>query len=189
MTAKTKIYTIPQAAAFCSLSRGTLWKYVKSGQLKASLTPGGHYRIREKDLEDFIHEKGMYPLSTYEPGAKKILIVDDDQAVRGLLRQILSRAGYTPETAKDGFEAGVRILEFKPGLVILDLLMPGMNGFEVCRQIRQNKTTSRTKILAVTGFDTEENRQRIMEGGADGYLAKPLEKEQVLQTVAELLQK
>ena len=78
-----EIFTVPQAAKYCAIGRVTLWKYVKSGELKASLTPGGHYRILKKDLEDFARKKGMYPLASYHPQMKnKILIVDDDDQIR-----------------------------------------------------------------------------------------------------------
>jgi CheY-like chemotaxis protein len=84
-------------------------------------------------------------------------------------------------------EAGVKAMEFKPGLVILDLIMPGMDGFEVCRRIKENSGTSHIKILAITGYDTDENRERIIEAGADGYLAKPLERGILLQQIEGLL--
>ncbi|MCF8138696.1 MAG: response regulator, partial [Desulfotignum sp.] len=91
------------------------------------------------------------------------------------------------ETAKDGFDAGMKIMTFKPGLVILDLIMPGMDGFEVCRQIKANPDTAHIKVLAVTGYDSEENRQKILSEGADAYLAKPLFKEELMQTIQTLL--
>lgn len=73
-----EIFGVTRAAKYCAVSRGTLWKHIKSGSLKASLTPGGHYRILERDLEAFACEKGMYPLANYRPVQRKILIVDDD---------------------------------------------------------------------------------------------------------------
>ena len=181
------IYSIPQAAAYCLLNRGTLWKYVKRGELKASLTPGGQYRIRKKDLESFVRRKGMYPLANYQPPSKKILIVDDDPLIQAMLTQMLSIHKYTTEVASDGFAAGIKVTEFKPGLVILDLIMPGMDGFEVCWQIKQNSGTSQIKVLAITGYDTKENKDRIMEAGADGYLTKPIAMGTLLQHVENLL--
>ncbi|MFH1953425.1 MAG: response regulator [Pseudomonadota bacterium] len=182
-----EMFSIPQAARYCAVSRGTLWKRVKSGELKASLTPGGHYRILKKDLEAFVFEKGMYPLANYQPSEKKILIVDDDPEIRKLFAKMLSDHQYDAKTASDGFEAGVKVAQFKPGLIILDLLMAGMDGFEVCRRIKENPATSHIKILAITGYDTEENRDRIMKGGADGYLTKPVEKRVLLEHVGSLL--
>ncbi len=78
-------------------------------------------------------------------------------------------------------------MEFKPDLVILDLYMPGMDGFEVCERIKKNSDTSHIKIMALTGFDTPENRDLIMKAGADGYMAKPVEKDELIQKIGDIL--
>ena len=181
------IFSIPRAAEFCSLSRGTIWKYVKSGELKASLTPGRQYRIHNKDLEFFMREKGMYPFAEYQPAQNKILIVDDDPYIQKLLTKMLSAYKYKTEVASDGFEAGVKVMEFKPGLIILDLFMPGMDGFEVCRRIKKNPLSSQIKILAITGYDTKENKDRILEAGGDGYVVKPFVNDELIQKIKDLL--
>ncbi len=82
---------------------------------------------------------------------------------------------------------GGKVATFKPGLIILDLVMPQMSGFEVCRLIKEDPQTSHIKILAVTGYDTEENRDKIMKAGADDYMAKPLSKDALLGHVAGLM--
>ena len=181
------MYTIGQAADYCSINRGTLLRYVKSGELKASRTPGGHNRILKKDLDAFILEKEMYPLAHNRSSSNKILIVDDDYQIQHILTKMLSRDGYETEVASDGFEAGSKVTKFKPGLIILDLIMPEMNGFEVCKKIKGDPDTSHIKVLAITGYDTEENKERIMTAGADGYLTKPLEKKTLFQNIENLL--
>jgi DNA-binding response OmpR family regulator len=155
--------------------------------LKASLTPGGHYRILKEDLETFAREKGMYPLASYRPNERKILIVDDDLQIRHMLTIMLSKEGFETETASDGFEAGAKAIRFNPGLIILDLFMPGMDGFEVCTRLKTDPASRRMKILIVTGFDSRENRDRIMDAGADGYLVKPIERRALLRQVETLL--
>ena len=169
------------------MSRGTIWKYVKSGELKASLTPGRQYRIISKDLEFFMRDKGMYPLAKYQPASKKILIVDDDSLIQKLITKVLSAQKYETAVASDGFDAGVKVTEFKPGLIILDLLMPGMDGFEVCKRIKENSLSSQIKILAITGYDTKESKDRILEAGVDGYMVKPFVDDEFLQQVEDLL--
>ena len=184
---KEELFTVGQAAKYCSLSRGTVWRYIKSGDLRASQTPGGHFRILIKDLDSFIVERGMYPLANNLSSNKKILIVDDDPQIRDLLTQILSAHKYETETASSGFAAGAKVVTFKPDLIILDLLMPQMSGFEVCRLIKDAPQTSHIKILAVTGYDTKENRDEIMKAGADDYMAKPLSSDVLPGHVAGLL--
>jgi excisionase family DNA binding protein len=184
---KNDVLTIPQAAKICALNRVTIWKYVKSGDLAASVTPGGHYRIKKTDLDAFARKKGMYPLGTYQPSQNKILIVDDDPAIQKLVAHILTPHGYDTETAGDGFEAGVKVFSYKPGLVVLDLMMDEMDGFEVCKRLKKNPETQHIRILAITGYDTPANRNRILAAGADGYLAKPLDPKVLVDQVSSLV--
>ena len=187
MAMKDNIYTMGRAADYCSISKETLLRYIKSGELKASRTPGGHNRILKEDLESFMLERGMYPLASNLSSSNKILIVDDDPKIQDILTRMLSRDGYQTETASDGFEAGAQVMKFKPGLIILDLIMPEMNGFEVCKKVKNEPDTSHIKVLAITGYDTEENKEKIMKAGADGYLTKPLDRKILLQNIENLL--
>ena len=185
---KKEILTVPQAAKYCAISRVTLWKCVKSGELKASLTPGGHYRILMKDLEAFARKKGMYPLANYHPPKKnKILIVDDDREIREMLTRMLRFHKYETDTASDGFEAGAKVERLKPDLIILDLFMPGMDGFEVCRRLKEDPGSADLKILILTGYDSNQNRERIMAQGADDYLVKPVDNNIFFRHIEDLL--
>jgi len=181
------ILTIPEAAKYCAVDRVTMWRWAKSGILRTSVTPGGHHRITKEDLESFLIEKGMYSLATKSFPGNRILIVDDDAVVRESTSEILSRYKYETETAEDGFEAGVKVAQFKPDLVILDLIMPRMDGFEVCRYLKKDPTTSGIKILVLTGFDTGEYREQIMAAGADGFLAKPVEADILIRHLEDIL--
>jgi len=167
--------SIPKAAQHCGLHRVTLWKYVKAGEIKTFKTPGGQYRIHKVDLTKFMQQKGMYPFLLDVHNSKKVLIVDDDPKIIKLLRRVLNANGYEVDHAFDGFEAGQKTIKFRPHLVIIDLFMPKMDGFELCRRIKEDTDTADTKIIAISGYDTEENRQRILKCGADLFLAKPLD--------------
>ena len=135
-----------------------------------------------------MRKKGIYPPGgTYQSETTKILIVGDDPGIREMLTKMMTRHGYQTEIAAEGFEAGVKVMEFKPGLIILDLIIPGIDGFEVCRKIKGNSGTSHIRVLAVSGYDTAENRDRIMEAGADCYLPKPIKSDLLLQHVRSLL--
>ncbi len=147
-------YTAPEAAKICSVSRTTMWRWVKYGELKGFRTPRGIYKIRKKDLESFIRKKMKHLPVADLLQKKKILIVDDDKQIVEVLSLMLSSHGYQTEKAFDGFEAGAKVMQFKPGLMILDLYMPGMDGFEVCERIKKNSDTSHIKLMVLNCFDT-----------------------------------
>ena len=184
---KKDILTIPQAAEFCAVDRVTMWRWIKAGKIKASVTPGGHHRIVGEDLESFLKHQGMYPLKGDYFQKNKILIVDDEPDFCDVISQLLSTHDYETSIAENGFAAGLQITQFKPDLLVLDLVMPGMDGFEVCRLVKGHPDTTHIMVLAVTGYDTPENRKQIMEAGADRYLPKPIEKDILFKTVEELL--
>src|SRR6202040_4376744 len=112
----------------------------------------------------------------------RVLIVDDDPNVGRLIAGlILDRdARVETEIARDGFEAGVKVESFRPHALLLDLMMPGMDGFEVCRRLRGRPTLNHVRIVAMTGFPSPENVERIMTAGADACLPKPLDPERLL---------
>jgi DNA-binding response OmpR family regulator len=119
---------------------------------------------------------------------KRILVVDDEQEVGDLIIDTLvDRYPFDIRVARDGFTAGMVLADYSPDLVVLDLMLPGVNGFDVCRQIRADQNLAGTKILAVTGYDTPENLRRIMEAGADMYMTKPMDTAEILKAVGQLL--
>ena len=179
-------YTIPKAAKVCGVGRSTMWRWVKSGNVKTAVTLGGQHRISKANLESFIAENQVYPLLSNSSSKEKILIVDDDIQIQELFTKVLSFNGYQTEVASDGFEAGIKIMSFKPGVILLDLHMPGMDGFEVCKKVKENPATAHIKILIITGYGSDENRDRIMGAGADDYLAKPVSGTTLIEHVENL---
>ena len=184
---KKNFYTIPEAADFCVVGRTTMWRWVKSGKVRASAGPGGHHRIAKNELYAFARKHGIAPASGSAFTGARILIVDDDAVIRDVLFQILIKSGYLVTTAMDGFDAGIKVSEFKPEIILMDLMMPGMDGAETCRRIKDNPDTAGIRVLIMTGFDTLEHREQADQAGADGYLAKPIGKDVLLETVKALL--
>ncbi len=184
------VLTTGDVASHCHVSQETVANWIKSGQLKAYKTPGRHRRIRLGDFREFLVEHGMPPLdmSSDLPHRPRVLVVDDDDAVVKLIVRLLEKEGrYDMATAADGFEAGIQIARFRPDLVILDLMMPHLDGFKVCSSIRSEPETSELAVLVVTGYDDDENLQRAREAGADYCMTKPLSMEALSKKVGELL--
>ncbi len=121
--------------------------------------------------------------------SKKILIVDDEQEVSELLVELLRNRfpDWQVRVAGDGFTAGRLIGEFFPDLIILDLMLPGVDGFHVCKQIREDPLLSGILVLAVTGYDSADMKEKIMKCGANDYLAKPMENREFIERVQKLL--
>jgi putative two-component system response regulator len=106
---------------------------------------------------------------------ERILVVDDDPMVRDILVRFLQREGYQPLVASDGREALALVARDAPDLVLLDVTMPGLDGFSVCRAIKEDVRTALIPVTMLTGLDDRENRQRGMEAGADDFLPKPFD--------------
>jgi excisionase family DNA binding protein len=184
MEVTKRFCSIPEAARICGVSRTTMWNWVKCGHIDAFVTPGGHHRLSREEIDRIVSERNTQskPVSV-----KTVLIVDDDPGFRKTLKERLSRAGYVAEIARDGFEAGLKVREIRPDLVVLDLFMPGMDGFEVCRKIKQNEELKKIKILAVTGYGTPEIAERILRLGADAYQPKSTEPKNLMRLIRNVL--
>ncbi len=187
MNIEKKVLTIPQAAEYCAVERMTMWRWVKAGYIEAFVTPGGHYRIKREDLMAFLENKGLPSRKTVSRDTARILVVDDDTDVCEVLRRIFKKERFEVDIALNGFEAGVKVLRFNPDIIVLDLVMPGIDGFEVCKLIKSNPKTSRIKILIYTGHDTEENMNKAVEAGVDGFLNKTVPKRILLDVIVQLL--
>jgi len=183
-------FTIPQAAKLCSVNRTTMLRWSKSGKIKSYNTIGGHKRIIKEDLEKWLEDNQLpFNIDVVDNNITKILIVDDDSDVREYLKTVLSGILIDIDVAADGFEAGKKLIQFKPDLIILDLFMPNMNGFEVCRKIKADPLTKNIKIIILSGHLTDANRAKVLSLGADAILGKPSSKKTILDCVEDLLRK
>lgn len=178
----------------------TIRYYTDIGLLKAAMTTeGGHRLYEEVSTLDRLNKvkkmvaKGMtlpeiQAQIDREMATKKILVVDDEPEIVDFIRDLLTdTVPHQFEAATDGFSAGRLVHVFSPDLVILDLLLPGVDGFQVCKMIRDDAETKATKILAMTGYDSAEIRNKIIASGADDYVGKPLEYHQTLDKICKLL--
>ncbi len=169
-----RIFTTFEIANLCHVDMTTVINWIEEGKLRAYRTPGGHRRIKRESFVKFLQRFNMpLPDEFINEKKKKVLIVDDEQVVVEVISRFLKKMGYELESAFNGFEAGRKIETFSPGIVILDINLPGTNGIEVCKEIK-NKNKD-IKVIALTGYPSKENRKRMLKAGADTFLSKPID--------------
>jgi two-component system, OmpR family, response regulator VicR len=163
--------TTGEVASRCQVSVGTVKNWIDAGKLEAFRTPGRHFRVRASELRRFQAAFGFGAESDESP---KILVVDDQQDFVDLaldaLRDLVP--GARVEGVCGGYEALLRIGSFQPHLLVLDLRMPGLDGFEVCRRVKEAPASKGTKILAMTGFEDDQAEQLALTCGADAFVSK-----------------
>jgi excisionase family DNA binding protein len=181
-----KAYTTFEAAKICHVTHHSIKNWIKQGLIKASRTPGGHYRILEEDLDVFREQYDMFPRDKGS-AKKRVMIVDDDPDALSLMEKILTDEGFELIKVSNATEVGLKAAQLSPDLILLDFLMPEINGFEVTKALRDNELTRSTPIMAVTCLSKEQDIERIFACGADEYLAKPFKVDQLLDKVRELI--
>lgn len=162
-----------------------MWSWVKTGRVNTFVTPDGRHRIRRKTIERIVSTGDA--ADDGDGTRKTVLVVDDDPSIRKLFKRRLERRGYRAVTAANGFEAGVFVYRQKPDLVLLDLFMEGVDGFEVCRTIKHDPTLKHIQVLALSGVDTPEIHKRVFREGADGFFSKRIDLKCVLDHIDALL--
>ena len=185
-----KPFTTREIAKFCHVTDRCVLIWIEEGKLKSYKTPGGHNRIKKENFLRFLKVHNM-PIPEEVKGSiqsKKILIVDDDRNMVSAIRRILVLTKkYEVAAAYDGFEAGRKLLEFCPDLVLLDIRMPGIDGYEVARSIKQILKGEDIKIIAVSAYFGKEGKEKILSIGADACLDKPFSNENLLQEIERVI--
>jgi len=173
-----RVFSTGEAAKVCGLSLQTIIRCFDTGKLRGFRVPGSRFRRIPRDsLVDFMRSNNI-PLDSLLTVKKRILIVDDDEDLSNMLREYLEIVGsYDIRQASTGFDAGVFTQKFRPDLILLDVMLPDLNGREVCRAIKSNPDTARTKIIVMSGMIEKDKIGELYEVGADEYLGKPFELE------------
>ena len=184
------ILTVFQASKYCRVSPKTIINWIDASHIEAYRTVGGHRRIKKSHLEEFMKKQGIpIPEDEADDERKRILIVDDDPIIVETIVQSLEEEEYNYEiiSASDGFEAGLQVNHFKPHLLILDIMMPDIKGYDVCKTIKENNETKDTKIIVLSAYLDDEKFKKMKEYGADLCFSKPLPLPQLKIEVASLL--
>lgn len=186
MKRRSRYLTTGEVAKACEVSLVTVKKWIRQRKLKAFRTPGGHFRVT---AEEFQRLQAAYGFARELEDAPRVLVVDDDPGLLEVLLSVLrdARPGLKLEAASDGYEGLLKVGTFRPHLIVLDLRMPGIDGFEVCRRIKSDPVLRTAKILAITGYPEGDAKGRALECGADAFLTKPFTVKDLKAHVSRLL--
>ena len=182
------VFTTGEAAKICKVSQQTIIRCFDNGQLKGFRVPGSRFRrIPREALYKFMKDNGI-PTDALESGKRKVLLVDDDAELVELILKFLDEDGrFETRVAQNGFDAGMMVKEYHPDLIVLDVMLPDINGQAVCELIRRDPTMSDIKIICISGMVEEDKIQDLRQSGADDFLHKPLDIDELLRRVCRLL--
>jgi excisionase family DNA binding protein len=171
--------TLGQAAKFLGVAQSTIRKWSDQGRVPAFYTPGGHRRYRRRDLEQFLERSG--------PGGREagplVLIVDDDEKMREFVRVNLEMEGYAVIEAGNADEGLGAVEEQAPDLILLDVMMPGVDGWEMLRRIQERHGGS----IPVIMFSGKVDEADVASRGAQGFIGKPFDPGQLIESTKQLL--
>ncbi len=183
------VFTTGEAAKICKVSQQTIIRCFDSGQLKGFRVPGSRFRRIPRDqLYAFMRDNGI-PTDALDSGKRKILIVDDDQDLVDLMVDHFERDGrFDVRSVNNGFGAGMLIREFQPDLIILDVMLPDINGLEVCQRVRTDKSTDEVRIICISGMVESDKIQQLRDAGANDFMKKPFDIDALAARACQLLE-
>lgn len=174
-----KLYTPNEVAEILLVSPTTVRFWAQKGELKALTTPGGHRRFKYEFIEDFAKARGI--VLPGNSSVKRILIVDDDVSFGHYLVELLDKVkDVETELVNYSFSAGLKVRSFKPDIVLLDIMMPGIDGVKVCHTLKADAALKNIRIIGMTGHPSNENIDAMLAAGAEACLEKPINAEELL---------
>src|SRR5262245_27134160 len=187
-TMKT-VFTTGEAAKICKVSQQTIIRCFDNGQLKGFRVPGSKFRrIPREALYKFMKDNGI-PTDALESGKRKVLLVDDDVDLVELMNRMLEEDGrFEVRIANNGFDAGMMVKDYRPDVIVLDVMLPDINGKEVCQRVRADSALEEVRILCISGMVEEDKIQELRLAGADDFLHKPFDVEYLIERMCSLLE-
>lgn len=186
--AEKQVFTTGEAAEICKVSQQTIIRCFDSGRLQGFRVPGSRFRrIPRGELIRFMHANDI-PVDTLESATKRILVVDDDKEIVDLFMDVLGRDDrFEIRCASTGYDAGLLTEQMKPHLILLDYMLPDINGNLVCQRIKSNAALLETKIIIVSGVVNQDEIDSLGEMGADAFVKKPFNLDQLVGKMNDLL--
>lgn len=174
--------TLGRAATYLGVAQSTIRKWSDEGRLPAFYTPGGHRRFRRQDLDAFVERSGP---GGARAGGPLVLVVDDDSRLREYMRVQLELAGYQVREAENGESALAAIEDGAPDLVLLDVVMPGVDGWQLLRQLEERHGS--IPVIMFSGQLDEEAAAEAAEHGARAFLGKPFDPNELIARAKALV--
>ncbi len=170
------VFTTGEAAKICKVSQQTIIRCFDNGQLKGFRVPGSKFRrIPREALYKFMKDNGI-PTDALESGKRKVLLVDDEPEIVAIVNEaLLSDGRFEVRIASNGFDAGMMVKDYHPDLIILDVMLPDINGKEVCNRVRADPSMEDVRIICVSGVIEEDKIQELKLAGADEFIRKPFD--------------
>ncbi len=183
------LFTTGEAAEICRVSQQTIIRCFDAGRLEGFRVPGSRFRrIPRQNLIKFMKDHNI-PLDSIASGKRKVLIVDDDAEIVELIVEVLERDGrFEVKTASSGYEAGMATQRFRPELILLDYMLPDVNGNVVCQTIRRNPEFENIKIIIVSGVVKEDEIAQLLKSGAEDFIRKPFNITELTDKITSVLQ-
>ena len=183
-----RVFTTGEAAQVCKVSQQTIIRCFDSGRLNGFRVPGSRFRrIPREELIKFMRANDI-PLESIEGSKKRVLVVDDDREIVALIRDVLESDGrFDVVTAGTGYDAGMETERFKPHLIVLDYMLPDINGNVVCQRVRNSKAHAETQILCVSGVVERHEVEGLRNAGANDFLKKPFDLNEMIARIESLL--
>ena len=181
-------FTTGEAAVICQVSQQTIIRCFDNGKLKGFRVPDSKFRrIPRESLYMFMRDNGI-PTDALETGKRKVLVVDDDpDLVELIVTALEADRRFETRVATNGFEAGMMVKEYRPDIIVLDVMLPDINGKEVCMRVRGDSSLENVKIICISGMVERNKIKALREAGADDFLQKPFETDELMDRICRLL--
>jgi len=186
--ANKRIFTTGEAAAVCKVSQQTIIRCFDSGRLQGFRVPGSRFRrIPREELLRFMRDNNI-PTDVLEGSTKRVLVVDDDPGIRELFEDLLGRdPRFSVRSAASGYDAGMLTQSYRPHLIVLDYMLPDINGNVVCQSVRENPDTQHAKVIIVSGVVEQDRVDELLKAGADEFMKKPFNIRELVSKMEKLL--
>ena len=186
--AEKQVLTTGEAAELCNVSQQTIIRCFDSGRLTGFRVPGSRFRrIPRTELIRFMRANEI-PMDLLDDGRVRVLVVDDDPSIVRIIEEVLSREErFEVRTALTGYDAGMMTREFRPNIVLLDYMLPDVNGNIVCERIKSDSDLADTRIIIISGVVQQDEIDRLLEAGADAFIPKPFQVEELIETIDGLI--